>query len=323
MVENSQNTSHPEFTKRLRFCASKVGNMSALAKKSGVSASTLTFYLKGGEPNRLKLVQIAKGAGVDVGWLCDGESRKERSTTQGENSALKAPERVTEALRKLAVRFGGAAGLAEISSLPETRVGDLIEGADPTASEIDRLSEASQLPITALFYPQNVPGESGEAVDPTTNPVINDDPFDIGIPLVMGLDRDEAGHWSLRFDKARARVPAHWIRDGVKYANIQTLAVFKVVSDDMEPRLKEGQLVVVDIGDKRPLQGIKLVRMKGLLTFADVLIHRGEEIEFRWEITPNNSPNPNKWPLDRLGSDIEIMGRIVNVIGHSTRSEIP
>lgn len=314
MTEHSQNTAHSAFANRLKTCASKVGSMNALAKKAQISASTLSFYTKGGEPNRLKLLQIANAAGVDSGWLCDGAPRKKQENSADASFRPSAPERVTESLRKLASRFGGAAGLAQISSLPEARVEDLIEGTDPTATELDKLAEASQLPINALFYPLDVPGETIEPADPTSQPKIGNDPFEFTVPLVLGLNRDNKGSWGLLFEKARARIPSHWIRDGLKYANIQTLALMKVIGTEMYPMLKDGEIVIVDIGDKRPTQGPRLVRIGGGLTFCDVLINRGDEIECRYAITPSGQPNPNRWPLDRLGKDVEIMGRVINVI---------
>lgn len=61
------------FIDRMNKCADLAGNVSALAKLSGVSQSGMRNYFLGGEPTRKVLTSIANAAGVSIAWLATGE----------------------------------------------------------------------------------------------------------------------------------------------------------------------------------------------------------------------------------------------------------
>jgi len=63
---------YPTFADRLLLLADIVGNMNQLCVRSGQSAGGLQHYLKGGEPTRPVLDNLARAAGVYSGFLVDG-----------------------------------------------------------------------------------------------------------------------------------------------------------------------------------------------------------------------------------------------------------
>jgi len=64
--------SYPTFADRLALLADLVGNMNKLCLRSGQSAGGLQHYLKGGEPTRPVLENLAKATGVLSSFLVDG-----------------------------------------------------------------------------------------------------------------------------------------------------------------------------------------------------------------------------------------------------------
>lgn len=75
----------PAFIERLRFVASKIGSVNALARASGLSQGGLQRYFKGGEPTRPALIKLAKAGNVDVGWLMTGEDpARQQPETSGD-----------------------------------------------------------------------------------------------------------------------------------------------------------------------------------------------------------------------------------------------
>jgi phage repressor protein C with HTH and peptisase S24 domain len=64
---------HAAFAERLRIVGKNVGSLSALARKTGVSDSTIHLWLRGSEPSREKLIALAKAGNVNVEWLISGQ----------------------------------------------------------------------------------------------------------------------------------------------------------------------------------------------------------------------------------------------------------
>ena len=61
-----------DFVARMHMCSEIVGNVSALARVSGISQSGIRKYFLGTEPTRLVLLGISRGAGVSLKWLMCG-----------------------------------------------------------------------------------------------------------------------------------------------------------------------------------------------------------------------------------------------------------
>ncbi|MBG7255726.1 helix-turn-helix transcriptional regulator [Pseudomonas aeruginosa] len=58
---------------RIRTCAALVGSGDELARLTAIPRRTLEYYLTGdSEPKLARCVDIAKAAGVDIGWLATG-----------------------------------------------------------------------------------------------------------------------------------------------------------------------------------------------------------------------------------------------------------
>ena len=67
---------------RIRQCADMVGSGDELARLTAIPRRTLEYYLTGqSEPKVARCVDIAKAAGVDVGWLASGEGDKLKGTS--------------------------------------------------------------------------------------------------------------------------------------------------------------------------------------------------------------------------------------------------
>ncbi|WP_425343470.1 helix-turn-helix domain-containing protein [Pseudomonas aeruginosa] len=65
---------------RIRTCAALVGSGDELARLTAIPRRTLEYYLTGdSEPKLARCVDIAKAAGVDIGWLgCRGGGNAQR-----------------------------------------------------------------------------------------------------------------------------------------------------------------------------------------------------------------------------------------------------
>ena len=67
------------FRSRLKSLVGEHGSIAALARLCGIGESTLRKWVDGpSEPNRARLVSIARGAGVSLVWLATGEGPRER-----------------------------------------------------------------------------------------------------------------------------------------------------------------------------------------------------------------------------------------------------
>ncbi|MDR3631455.1 MAG: helix-turn-helix domain-containing protein [Desulfocapsaceae bacterium] len=61
------------FIARMEKIIDSMGSQSRLSTASGVSQTTISSYLHGGEPSRVHLISMAKASGVSVMWLAIGE----------------------------------------------------------------------------------------------------------------------------------------------------------------------------------------------------------------------------------------------------------
>lgn len=70
---------------RIRQCADIAGSGDELARLTAIPRRTLEYYLTGqSEPKVARCVDIAKAAGVDIGWLASGEGDPYRGATAQE-----------------------------------------------------------------------------------------------------------------------------------------------------------------------------------------------------------------------------------------------
>jgi len=79
------------FVERLKLICARVGNASALAKKSGISNSGLSRYLTGGDPSRKVLIGLAEAADVSLHWLATGEGNMEKGSGPRPSSLMLLP----------------------------------------------------------------------------------------------------------------------------------------------------------------------------------------------------------------------------------------
>lgn len=70
--ESIENQDTQAFINRLRKVAAKVGSVSALAKKAGISQSGIQRYFAGGDPTRKMLIALAEAANINLHWLITG-----------------------------------------------------------------------------------------------------------------------------------------------------------------------------------------------------------------------------------------------------------
>jgi hypothetical protein len=107
------------FRQRLDRIAEGAGSYYALAKAAKINEETLRNYrVRGSEPSRPILIQLARAAGVSVSWLASGgtdiDHRRLRAAIEIVEQALTAEHRVIEADRRAAV----IAAVYEILSEP-------------------------------------------------------------------------------------------------------------------------------------------------------------------------------------------------------------
>ena len=73
---------------RIRQCADIAGSGDELARLTAIPRRTLEYYLTGqSEPKVARCVDIAKAAGVDIGWLASGEGDPFRGAIAQEASS--------------------------------------------------------------------------------------------------------------------------------------------------------------------------------------------------------------------------------------------
>jgi len=72
----------PSFRERLMLLSKEFGSRYALAKSSGVPASTLQSYEAGSKPGLDALIRLARTANVDLNWLVAGTGEMRAAGTQ-------------------------------------------------------------------------------------------------------------------------------------------------------------------------------------------------------------------------------------------------
>lgn len=134
------------FQMRMQECADEAGNPAALARAAGISHPVISDYLNGvSEPSRLRLISIAKAAGVSVEWLATGEGAK-KLDDKGPFVAIPVLPTAGSTGGGLAVEYseiGAAYPLprvwAQRQNLKETNAFAIwgVEGMEPTCSSHD------------------------------------------------------------------------------------------------------------------------------------------------------------------------------------------
>lgn len=196
------------------------------------------------------------------------------------------------------------ANLAEDAGLPRSFIYDILRGRSkrPDRQKLDLIAQALKVDTDWLLFGKgNVQGAHPVFVDP-------DDAF-VSVKLAaprpsMGggsfIESDDADtDRTYQFRKA-------WIRNQLG-SSPQSLRLLHVEGDSMEPTLKDGDMVLVDMGRKRPSPPGVFVLHDGIGLVAK-----------RIEPIPNSDPpklriisdNPVYAPYERLLEEINIVGRI-------------
>lgn len=82
-LSSTRSEDENQFVSRMRLCAEKAGSVNALARKAGLSQSTVRRYFESGEPSRPHLVKLAAAANVSVAWLASGEGEPDKARPSG------------------------------------------------------------------------------------------------------------------------------------------------------------------------------------------------------------------------------------------------
>lgn len=140
---------HPEsdgIVSRMRECVKMVGNGAELARRLGVSRSTLENWLTGKtEPKASKLVEMADMAGVRVEWLVSG--RGAMVSTNGPDGAEGPPSSVDPHLMGVIVDAVRGMYKNEGAAIPDRSLG---EEAGRIYSEIVRREKDPEMALVAL-----------------------------------------------------------------------------------------------------------------------------------------------------------------------------
>lgn len=92
LVSSSSLELENNFIARMGLCADKVGSVSALARKAGISQSGIRRYFSGGEPTRPHLAALAEAAQVRLEWLATGDGEPDRETSLAPEPAQVPPD---------------------------------------------------------------------------------------------------------------------------------------------------------------------------------------------------------------------------------------
>lgn len=92
LVSGSSIELENNFIARMELCADKVGSVSALARKAGISQSGIRRYFSGGEPTRPHLAALANAAQVSLEWLATGCGGPDKHTSEVALSARTGPD---------------------------------------------------------------------------------------------------------------------------------------------------------------------------------------------------------------------------------------
>lgn len=92
LVSSSPIELENNFIARMELCADKVGSVSALARKAGISQSGIRRYFSGGEPTRPHLAALAKAAQVNLEWLATGDGEPDRDAASAPEPAQVPPD---------------------------------------------------------------------------------------------------------------------------------------------------------------------------------------------------------------------------------------
>jgi|GEM_PF-2231304 len=145
------------FSARMSYCAEKLGSVSALAKKAGISQSGIRRYFTGGEPSRPHLVAIAAAAGVSVQWLATGEGSMMRKNLSEEKVAEPEVGRIKEDARMM--HYAG-------SETTLSKADTILEAHRARKDKAEKQYWQQSLP--ASFYARLVPALSKHATDTKT-----------------------------------------------------------------------------------------------------------------------------------------------------------
>ena len=103
--------------------------------------------------------------------------------------------------------------------------------------------------------------------------------------------------------KARMRFDPSWLR-GLTL-DPRLLSVIQVRGDSRHPTLNDGDDILVDRGDRRPRDGIFVLRLDGVLNVKRLQVEPGRKLTVR-----SDNPAYPSWPaLDR--GDVDVIGRVV------------
>lgn len=210
------------FIQRLQLIIEKAGGQVALAKEADMSKSVISKYLRGAsEPNRKRLIALAKAAQVDIGWLMHGEG--------GEDLVAHAPK-------------------LEFLNFYENSVTPI--KLDKYVPIRERLTKRDALYPVSLYFLHHVLG--------------------------------------------------------VKHVN--DLGAFIVHGDCMEPTLKPGEVVIVDLTKIGLVDGIHLMLDGTGIHYRRIRLPHGKDIEIYYD---NTSMYETQTVPRELSDQIEIVGRVI------------
>jgi DNA-binding phage protein len=92
LVSGSSIELENNFIARMELCAEKIGSVSALAKKAGISQSGIRRYFSGGEPTRPHLAALAAAANVRLEWLATGNGDPDKEVSAAGKPASAPPD---------------------------------------------------------------------------------------------------------------------------------------------------------------------------------------------------------------------------------------
>ena len=238
--------------------------------------------------------------------------------TNPDNLAFR--ERLNECVR----RCGNPNQLSKKSGLPISTIVRYFNGSEPTRPMLNALASAAGVSLEWLATGANASSSNATGVDAYV-PTISEPNANMGdivrIPRLLGSKREPDGNRPLIFAPERAFVPLGWISDGIKGAKPEDLALFRVVSDEMEPELFDGEILFVDTAmtARTPTEGTRLVRIYDQLCVRHVIRLSKDTFSLRHLKMPAALEGV-RFSAEQLGVDIDILGRIIVALRSPGRS---
>jgi transcriptional regulator with XRE-family HTH domain len=139
-----------EFQKRMQWLAQQAGDVSKLARKTGLSITAVRNYLYGGEPTRTAIQKLARSMDVSIEWLVSGKGSAQNDSKDSERllriPLFKSQDLANHLLLKNSVEVNYSALKTETLVIAAQKLEQIMYVSDPKLILI-RMEDATMEPL--------------------------------------------------------------------------------------------------------------------------------------------------------------------------------